>query len=125
MCSQGDPEVAFLLADFYYDREDGEYLDNQTEAFRAYNCMDYPRDCDRRGAGGRRGAARRRGARRSRRTGAGPDPCEVWPYPPTGVREPIAADGAAPIVVVGTHERPGDAVRVGGVARGPARVREC
>ena len=40
----GDPEVAFVLADFYYRREGGVYTDNSTEAFRAYNCMDYPRD---------------------------------------------------------------------------------
>ena len=25
--------------------QDGAYLDNSTEAFRAYNCMDYPVDC--------------------------------------------------------------------------------
>ena len=30
----------------------------------------------------------------------------MWPYPPTGVREPITADGAAPIVVVGTTNDP-------------------
>ncbi len=34
----------------------------------------------------------------------GPDPCKTWPYPATGVREPITAEGAAPIVVVGTTE---------------------
>ncbi len=32
--------------------------------------------------------------------------CEVWPYPATGVRERIAARGAAPIVVVGTTNDP-------------------
>ena len=37
---------------------------------------------------------------------SGPDPCEAWPYPPTGTRGPIAADGAAPIVVVGTTNDP-------------------
>jgi predicted alpha/beta hydrolase family esterase len=36
----------------------------------------------------------------------GVDVCEVWPYPPTGVREKITADGAAPIVVVGTTNDP-------------------
>ena len=44
----------------------------------------------------------------------GPDPCDVWPYPPTGVREPITAEGAAPIVVVGTTNDPATPVRVGG-----------
>ena len=37
---------------------------------------------------------------------SGPDPCEVWPYPATGVRERITAEGAAPIVVVGTTNDP-------------------
>ena len=37
---------------------------------------------------------------------SGPDPCEVWPYPPTGTRGEITADGAAPIVVVGTTNDP-------------------
>ncbi len=41
---QGNPDIAFQLADFYYAREDGEYTDNSTEAFRAYNCTDYPLD---------------------------------------------------------------------------------
>ena len=36
----------------------------------------------------------------------GVDVCEVWPYAPTGVRERITADGAAPIVVVGTTNDP-------------------
>src|SRR5690606_23246829 len=39
---QGDPYTAFYLADAYNAREDGVYLDNSSEAFRAYNCMDYP-----------------------------------------------------------------------------------
>ena len=37
---------------------------------------------------------------------SGPDPCEAWPYPPTGTRGAITAEGAAPIVVVGTTNDP-------------------
>ena len=37
---------------------------------------------------------------------SGPDPCDGWPYPPTGARGEIAAAGAAPIVVVGTTNDP-------------------
>lgn len=102
---QGDPEMAFLLADFYNNREDGVYLDNQTEAFRAYNCMDYPVDTSEADL-----AAAEEQLRAEAPTVApywfGPDSCSVWPYPATGVREPIAADGAAPIVVVGTTNDP-------------------
>jgi pimeloyl-ACP methyl ester carboxylesterase len=102
---EGEADTAFLLADFYYNREGGVYLDNQTEAFRAYNCMDYPAveteaEVE---------AAEALLAEKAPTVApfwSGPDPCEVWPYPATGVREPIAAEGAAPIVVVGTTNDP-------------------
>lgn len=102
---QGNPETAFLLADFYNNREGGTFLDNQTEAFRAYNCMDYPVDTD----DADLAAAEARLAADAPTVApywSGPDPCEVWPYPPTGVREAITADGAAPIVVVGATNDP-------------------
>ncbi|MDQ1126759.1 pimeloyl-ACP methyl ester carboxylesterase [Microbacterium sp. SORGH_AS 505] len=40
---EGDADEMFELVDRYYNRYDGQYLDNSTEAFSAYNCMDYPR----------------------------------------------------------------------------------
>ena len=102
---QGDPETAFLLADFYFDREGGMYVSNQTEAFRTYNCMDYPT-----GATADELAAARAMLAEKAPTIApywfGPSPCADWPYPPAGVREPIAAEGSAPIVVVGTTNDP-------------------
>lgn len=102
---QGNPFVAFQLADFYNDRIDGEYEGNETEAFRAYNCMDYPLDA----------TAAQTDAAAAVLAAQAPtvapywtllDPCDEWPYPPTGVRERISADGAAPIVVVGTTNDP-------------------
>jgi pimeloyl-ACP methyl ester carboxylesterase len=102
---EGDPETAFLLADFYYDREGGEYLSNQTEAFRTYNCMDYPTEA----TADEIAAARARLAEEAPTVAPywfGANPCADWPYPPTGVREPIAAEGAAPILVVGTTNDP-------------------
>jgi len=102
----GDPRTAFLLADFYYGRTtDGTYEDNSTEAFRAYNCMDYPLDTD----DADQAAAEALITEKAPTIAPywqGVDVCEVWPAPPTGVREPIAADGAAPIVVVGTTNDP-------------------
>ncbi|MDY0910768.1 alpha/beta hydrolase [Microbacterium sp. CFBP9034] len=102
---QGEAETAFQLADFYFNREGGAYLDNSTEAFRAYNCMDYPVDSTEEEVA----AAEALLAEKAPTVApywAGPDPCEVWPYPATGIREPIAAAGAAPIVVVGTTNDP-------------------
>ncbi|MHC2998722.1 alpha/beta hydrolase [Microbacterium sp. HJ5] len=102
---QGDPETAFILADFYFNREGGVYLDNQTEAFRTYNCMDYPA-----GATAEETEAGLARLAEEAPTVApywiGANPCADWPFPPTGVREPIAAEGAAPIVVVGTTNDP-------------------
>lgn len=102
---EGDPSVAFQLADFYYARTDGRYDDNSTEAFRAYNCLDYPLDTSQadKDASTATIAAQ---APTIAPYWSGPDACEVWPYPPTGVREKISADGAAPIVVVGTTNDP-------------------
>lgn len=102
---QGQADYALYVADLYYDREDGAYLSNSTEAFRAYNCMDYPLDASE----ADNDAAEER-IREEAPTIApywiGPDPCEDWPYEATGVREPITADGAAPILVVGTTNDP-------------------
>lgn len=103
--AEGNPAIAFQLADFYYARTDGVYDDNSTEAFRTYNCMDYPDDT----------TAEQEDAAEAELTAraptvapywSGPDPCDEWPYPPAGVRERITADGAAPIVVVGTTNDP-------------------
>lgn len=102
----GNPDTAFRLADFYYGRSpDGAYEDNSTEAFRAYNCMDYPLDTDE----ADQAAAEALIAQKAPTIAPywqGVDVCEVWPAEPTGVREPITAEGAAPIVVVGTTNDP-------------------
>ncbi|MFK0403635.1 alpha/beta hydrolase [Microbacterium sp. NPDC090225] len=102
---QGDPATAFVLADFYNSREAGSYTDNSTEAFRAYNCMDYPVEDD---------PAAEAATTKKIEEGAptiapywtGPDSCEVWPYPPTGTRGEITAEGAGPILVIGTTNDP-------------------
>ena len=102
---EGNPEVAFQLADFYHGRSGGEYDDNSTEAFTAYNCADYPDDTTQE----QKDAASALLAEEAPTIAPyweGGDSCAVWPYPPTGVREPIAAEGAAPILVVGTTNDP-------------------
>ncbi|ALJ19491.1 alpha/beta hydrolase [Microbacterium sp. No. 7] len=102
----GDARMAFLLADFYYGRSpSGGYDDNSTEAFTAYNCMDYPAETDDTALA----ASKARIAQEAPTIAPyweGVDTCEAWPYPATGVRETIAAEGAAPILVVGTTGDP-------------------
>ncbi len=102
---QGDPYVAFYLADEYNAREDGVYRDNSSEAFRAYNCMDYPVEDDP-SAEDASMAKVEEGAPTIAPYWSGPDSCEVWPYPPTGTRGEINAEGAGPIVVIGTTNDP-------------------
>ena len=102
----GDADTAFYLADFYFGRDaDGSYQDNSTEAFRAYNCMDYPLDTTQADIDASDALIAEK-APTIAPYWEGVDSCEVWPYPPTGVRERITADGAAPIVVVGTTNDP-------------------
>ncbi|MDF2509316.1 MAG: peptidase [Microbacterium sp.] len=102
---QGDPTTAFLLADFYNNREDGAYINNSSEAFRAYNCMDYPVEDDP-AAEAAIEAKIADGAPTIAPYWTGPDSCEVWPYPPTGTRGEITAEGAGPILVIGTTNDP-------------------
>ncbi|HWI32024.1 MAG TPA: alpha/beta hydrolase [Microbacterium sp.] len=102
---QGDPETAFFLADFYNGREGGIYVDNSSEAFRAYNCMDYPADTTAEDEAAADALIAER-APTIAPYGLGPDSCDSWPFPPTGVRGPIAAEGADPILVVGTTNDP-------------------
>jgi hypothetical protein len=100
----GDPAPAFTLADAYNERQGGGYVGNSEEAFPAYNCMDYPVA----------GEAETQAAQAELEQVAplaaeyfsGPDVCEQWPYPPTGTRGPVSADGAAPILVIGTTSDP-------------------
>jgi len=103
--ADGDADVAFQLADLYNGRSAGRYIDNSTEAFRAYNCMDYPledSDADQ--------AALQQRLDREAPVSApywlSPDVCKSWPVPPTGTRGPITAEGSPPIVVVGTTGDP-------------------
>ncbi|MGH3690003.1 MAG: alpha/beta hydrolase [Microbacterium sp.] len=102
---QGDPTSAFFLADFYNGRENGAYADNSAEAFRAYNCMDYPVENDP-AAEAATNAKIAAGAPTIAPYWTGPDSCSVWPYPPTGTRGEIKAEGAGPILVIGTTNDP-------------------
>ena len=102
---QGDPTSALFLADFYNGRENGAYTDNSSEAFRAYNCMDYPVEDDP-AAEAATNAKIAEGAPTIAPYWAGPDSCSVWPYPPTGTRGEIKAEGAGPILVIGTTNDP-------------------
>ena len=104
---RGDASVAFQLADSYYGRKaDGTYKDNSTEAFIAINCLDYAAESTtdaslRADAAKLASLAPTLGPQLSYDTS-----CASWPFRPTRTRAPIAADGSAPILVVGTTNDP-------------------
>jgi pimeloyl-ACP methyl ester carboxylesterase len=103
----GTADTLMELANFYLDRtSDGQYTANAMEAFTAINCLDYPmevREYDQLVdfAEGLQADAPTFGYDFGMAIG-----CEAWPFPATGVREPITASGAAPMLVVGTTGDP-------------------
>ncbi len=102
----GEVDTGFLLADFYYGREGGEYVDNSLEAFIAINCLDYPVETDREVI-----AQQNERIREVAPTTADPSPlgdvlCANWPYSFDGELDPVRGAGAAPILVIGTTGDP-------------------
>lgn len=101
---EGDADVMFSLVDMYYNRSDGRYLDNSTEAFSAYNCIDYPAEPAELEAESEALVAA--DAPTLAPYWSGVDLCASWPAPPTGTRGEITAEGAPPILLVGTTGDP-------------------
>lgn len=101
----GDPEAILYSADGYNDRVNGVYVENTSEAFRAYNCMDYPSDSTATDEAAAHALVEEE-APTIAPYSVGTDSCASWAHPPTGKREPIAAVGAAPIMVIGTTNDP-------------------
>lgn len=102
----GEADVAFHLADFYYDREDGGYADNKTEAFFAINCADYPNDLDVERMREQAAELEEIAPTIGRFQGYGDVACSEWPVDAAPERGPVTGAGAAPILVVGTTGDP-------------------
>ncbi len=103
----GDADFAFQLADSYYSRtEDGTYTDNSTEAFLAINCLDYQQTSTDASLAAEAAELARLAPVFGPSMSYGGTSCAKWPFPSTRVREPIAAEGSAPILVVGTTNDP-------------------
>ena len=102
-----DGSTLLFLADFYYDRQDdGTYASNSTEAFWAINCADdrSPSDLEsmKASAAEIEAAAPTIGYYFS----YGGVVCAQWPVPEAGGLDSYAAEGAAPILVIGTTNDP-------------------
>jgi len=100
-------EVLLQLANIYLERTpDGQYLSNSMVAFPAINCLDYPtevREFDEMVSFAQEVSAVAPTFGEDFAMALG---CEAWPFQSTVERAPIAAPGAAPILVVGTTGDP-------------------
>ncbi|MFQ6172233.1 alpha/beta hydrolase [Oryzobacter sp. R7] len=103
----GDGTALMQLANQYADRNPGgQYAGNIMEAIYAVNCLDKPEDADL--------AERRRLADEAVETAPtwgrflmwSTLPCGTWPTPATGEPRTVSAEGAAPIVLIGTTRDP-------------------
>ncbi|RFA08371.1 peptidase [Subtercola boreus] len=104
---QGDATLAFQLADAYNGRNpDGTYQNNQTEAFTAINCLDYPAVTD----------AATIASQNAELIAAAPTfgpwwtygdiGCANWPVAATRTPGPVSYTGTPTILVVGTTDDP-------------------
>lgn len=106
LISQGDAGTIKWLADYSLQREsDGSYPNDQG-AFTAINCLDFPVD-------GSRAAVQAAAVKMEKDSpmfgpyvAYGQVSCATWPFPSSVTRQPIAATGAPPIVVIGTERDP-------------------
>ncbi len=103
----GEADYAFQIADAYYGRSaNGTYADNSTEAFVAINCLDYMSTSTRETLDAEAAALAAAAPVFGPQMSYGGTSCDTWPFEATRVREPIAAKGSAPILVVGTTGDP-------------------
>lgn len=103
----GEADYALSFADGYNGRnEDGTYRDNSTESFRAINCLDYTYQSDVQVMREKAAAVAQAAPTIGPYFGFGDLACVNWPYQSEREREPIHAEGAAPILVIGTTGDP-------------------
>ncbi|AZZ54467.1 alpha/beta hydrolase [Rathayibacter iranicus] len=104
---RGGAEIAFQYADAYNSRSaKGTYSGNSTEAFLAINCMDYSFNADTASMRADAAALEEAAPTVGRYLAYGDIACGEWPVASQGSRAPIRAEGAAPILVVGTTKDP-------------------
>ena len=106
--TSGEADTALLLADHYFDRVGGAYQSNLITAFGAINCLDYPRylplDAERMHADA--AELERIAPTIGAFQGYGDVSCAGWPVEGVSERPPVSAEGADPILVIGTTGDP-------------------
>ncbi len=105
--SSGDGSQLLFVADLVADRQaDGTYSSNSTVALTAVNCLDYPVDADPAAMDAEAERLRDLSPTFGEFLAYGEIVCDVWPVDAVGRPGPLAAEGAAPILVVGTTRDP-------------------
>ena len=104
---QGDPSVAFTLADSYNGRNpDGTYLDNSLEARLAINCLDYAAQPDVAVMRAQAAELEQKAPVLGKQLAYGDLGCLGWPVKAAAERPVIDGSGAADILVIGTTNDP-------------------
>lgn len=104
---RGGAEIAFQYADAYNSRSaNGTYSGNSTEAFIAINCVDFSYNADAASMRADAAALEEAAPTIGRYLAYGDIGCGEWPVSSKGSRGPIRAEGAAPILVLGTTNDP-------------------
>lgn len=104
---QGDPTRMLRLADANAQRdESGHYTGNTTFAFTAVNCLDYPTASDLPTMRKEAAELEKASPTFGRYLAYSGTTCGHWPYKAVRQPAPVKAEGAAPIVVIGTTGDP-------------------
>jgi len=102
----GDASQVQFLSDFAMEREDdGTYPEDQG-AYRAINCLDYPVELDRDAITAEAETVEGLSEVYGPYFGYGEVSCATMPFQSDAQRQPIAAEGAPPMVVIGTTRDP-------------------
>lgn len=102
-----DGSQLLFLADLVADREDdGTYSSNSVLAFTAVNCLDLPVDASPAAMDAAAARLRELSPTFGQFLAYGEIICDEWPVPATGDAQPLRAQGAAPILVIGTTRDP-------------------
>jgi pimeloyl-ACP methyl ester carboxylesterase len=102
-----DGSQLLFLADLVADREeDGTYSSNSTLAFTAVNCLDLPVDASPAAMDAAAARLRELSPTFGQFLAYGEIVCDEWPVSATGRVRPLHAQGAAPILVIGTTRDP-------------------
>ncbi|WP_347338510.1 alpha/beta hydrolase [Cellulomonas sp. WB94] len=103
----GDGSGLLSLADTYYERSpDGTYANNSTEAFWSIGCVDDQPSADPADMAASAAAIQAAAPTVGYFFAYGAVICAKWPVPEVGPLDSYAAEGAAPILVVGTTNDP-------------------